>query len=118
MFEENWTDSLTKYTKERAIRNHTLFGMYYFIDSNQYAGRYHTLTKNQLQDIGIEYDDMIRAINYYNSPIYTQIENMGIAAYYYRQSCLNGYINRERIIVNTMLYSIDIRKGNKIKYKI
>ena len=66
MFEENWGD-MSQYRIECAIRNKALFGMYYWIDVEQYAGRFYNLPKRpgfgSCKDIGITYNDLITAMS-------------------------------------------------------
>jgi hypothetical protein len=59
MFSENWDRHGSKYCEEIAIRNKTLFGMFYYVDVEQYAGRFCNLPINpgcgSPGDIGIEH---------------------------------------------------------------
>jgi hypothetical protein len=95
----------------------------YFVDVDQLGGRFYNVPDDGIiYGIGIINGNDQKPV--YNddfifwSTDYANSENNPIVLNTYWQRVLKGNVLRMELFLNTMLYSVYIRKGNKVKFKI
>jgi hypothetical protein len=96
----------------------------FWVDVDQLGGRFYTVPLEDYcytQSIGIWRNKQEKVFNddlHYWDTEYGNSENNPIVLNTYWQRVLNGKVLRQELFFNTMMYSVYIRKGNKVKFKI